>query len=67
MGDREIYYIYFIQFLSSLICMLPGMTCGCAISFPAASLPGYIDPSNEVGIVMNEEEASWFGNILVEL
>ena len=34
---------------------------GASISFATVSLPQFLAPNNTRGIVMNEEEASWYG------
>jgi len=40
--------------------LLPGFTGGAAISYAAVALPFYLDPENGSGMVMTEDQASWF-------
>ena len=51
------------QLLPSMLVLLPGFTGGAAISYGAVALPHYIDPDNDSGLVMTEEQATWFGEL----
>ena len=46
---------------STFLALLPGFTGGAAISYAAVALPFYLDPENGSGMVMTEDQASWFG------
>ena len=51
------------QFICAFLYLLPGFTGGAAISYFAAALPYYMEPSNNSTIQMTESEASWFGKL----
>ena len=46
-----------------MLVLLPGFTGGAAISYGAVALPHYMDPDNDSGLVMTEEQATWFGEL----
>ena len=46
--------------MSSILALLPGFTGGAAISYAAVALPFYLNPDNSSGMVMSEDQASWF-------
>ena len=50
-----------IQLVPSLLVLLPGFSGGAAISYVAVALPHYMDPDNDSGLVMTEDQATWFG------
>ena len=55
------------QVLSSFLALLPGFTGGAAISYAAVALPFYLNQENESGMVMTQDQASWFSMILLVL
>lgn len=57
------HFLLYIQLLPSVLVLLPGFTGGAAISYGAVALPHYMDPDNDSGLVMTEEQATWFGEI----
>jgi len=46
--------------LSTVLALLPGFTGGASITYTAVAVPFYLDPDNKSGLVMTEEQASWF-------
>ena len=57
------YFVSYIQLFPSVLVLLPGFTGGAAISYGAVALPHYMNPDNDSGLVMTEEQATWFGEI----
>ena len=47
-----------------MLVLLPSFTVGAAISYGAVALPYYIDPENDSGLVMTEDQATWFSKYL---
>ena len=45
--------------------MISTFTRGAANSFTTVSLPQFLQPNNTRGIVMTDEESSWFGESVI--
>ena len=50
-----------LQVLSTLLSLLAGFTGGASITYTAVAVPFYLDPHNDSGLVMTQQQASWFG------
>jgi len=59
----KVFKFSYFQFICAFLYLLPGFTGGAAISYFAAALPYYMEPSNNSTIQMTESEASWFGKL----
>jgi len=46
--------------VSSILCLMPAFAGGAAISYAAIALPFYMNPDNKSGIIMTQEQATWF-------
>jgi hypothetical protein len=54
-----------LQLLSAALCILPTASYGCMLTYVSVGLPQFLNNNNTMGLIMDQEEATWFGEFFL--